>query len=273
MEGKGGWVLMKKCFAVVGEDARQKAAGEYLAAQGFRVVGAERVYEADYILLPLPLDADRVGLARLLRAARPGAVALGGRVSPQVMATGQSAGVPILDYFRRPELAERNAVPTAEGCIGLLLEKRQRVLQGSAILVTGYGRVGRALALRLGALGALVTVAVRSPGACAQAEADGHKSLALRELCRKAAAFDCAVNTIPAQVFTRAVLEAMPERSLIIDLASLPGGVDDAAAGHCGVTVLHALSLPARCAPVTAGELVGRTVLTMLREREEGEEC
>ena len=41
------------------------------------------------------------------------------------------------------------------------------------------------------------------------------------------------------------------------------------AARALGHTALHALSLPARCAPVTAGELVARAVYAMLQERGE----
>ena len=70
---------MQRTFSVVGGDARQQAAGRWLEKQGCTVTGAEEVYRADYILLPMPLDAHRVGLARLLRAARPGTVAFGGR--------------------------------------------------------------------------------------------------------------------------------------------------------------------------------------------------
>ena len=68
----------KKLFAVVGTDARQAAAGRVLERAGYAVGGAEQVALADYILLPLPLDAARTPLAELLRAAKPGAVALGG---------------------------------------------------------------------------------------------------------------------------------------------------------------------------------------------------
>ncbi len=49
----------KKLFAVVGIDARQAAAGRVLERAGYAVGGDEQVALADYILLPLPLDAAR----------------------------------------------------------------------------------------------------------------------------------------------------------------------------------------------------------------------
>ena len=62
------------------------------------------------------------------------------------------------DYFARPELTVYNAIPTAEGCIGILLAERTRTLWGAEVLVLGFGPVGQALAVRLSALGAGVTV-------------------------------------------------------------------------------------------------------------------
>ena len=258
-----------KRFAVVGSDARQAAAGRALARAGYAVSGAEQVALADYILLPLPLDESRTPLAELLRAAKPGALALGGRLSAQAKAIAREAGVELIDYFARPELTVYNAIPTAEGCIGILLERRSRTLWGAAVLVLGFGPVGRALAVRLAALGARVTVAARRPVQRAMAEERGLRAVPLTDLAAAVAAFDTVVNTIPAPVLTAAVLAALPKGCLIVDLASKPGGTDFAAARRLGHTALHALSLPTVWAPETAGEALARTVQTILQEREE----
>ena len=264
----------KKLFAVVDTDARQAAAGRVLERAGYAVGGAEQVALADYILLPLPLDAARTPLAELLRAAKPGAVALGGRLSVQAKTIAQEAGVELVDYFARPELTVYNAIPTAEGCIGILLAERTRTLWGTNLLLLGFGPVGQALGARLAALGANVTVCARRAEQRALAESLGLRGAELARLAALAPAFDTVVNTIPAPVLTAAVLAALPKAalrpgSLIVDLASKPGGTDFAAAQRLGCKAIHALSLPAACAPDTAGEAVARTVLTILREREE----
>lgn len=259
----------KKLVAVVGTDARQAAAGRALARAGYRIGGAEQMAVADYCLLPLPLDAGRTPLAELLRAAKPGLLALGGKVSPQAELVAREAGVELLDYFARPELTIYNAIPTAEGCIGILLQQRTRTLWGAQILLLGYGPVGQALGQRLQALGAQVTVAVRRPAQRALAESSGLRAASLQPLTALVAAFDTVVNTIPAQVLSAPVLAQLRPHSLILDLASRPGGTDFAAAQRLGHRAIHALSLPAVCAPETAGEAVAHTVLTILREREE----
>lgn len=88
-------------------------------------------------------------------------IALGGLPGPDACCIAQQCGIELVDYYQEP-LALRNAVPTAEGCIGLLLRHRTRTLAGSPVLVLGFGRVGQALAVRLAALGARVTLAARS---------------------------------------------------------------------------------------------------------------
>ena len=137
----------QKCFAVVGGDARQAAAARALARAGYSVGGPEMIAVADYILLPLPLDAARTPLAELLRAARPGTLALGGMLSVEAKAIAAEAGVELVDYFAREELTIRNAIPTAEGCIGILMKERSRTLWGSSILLPGFGPVGQALGI------------------------------------------------------------------------------------------------------------------------------
>lgn len=259
----------RKRIAVVGSDARQAAAGRALARAGYAVAGAEQVARADVILLPLPLDESRTPLAQLLRAAKPGAFALGGRLSAQAVEIARQAGVELADYFARPELAVYNAIPTAEGCIGILLQQRTRTLWGAEVLVLGFGPVGQALAVRLSALGAGVTVCARRPEQRALAESLGLRGAELARLGALAPAFDRVVNTIPAPVLTEPVLTALRPGSLIVDLASKPGGTDFVAAQRLGLRAIHALSLPAVCAPETAGEAVARTVLAILREREE----
>ena len=69
------------------------------------------------------------------------------------------------------------------------------------------------------------------------------------------------------EVLGAAQLRCLPRGALILDLASRPGGTDFAAARELGLRAEHALSLPARCAPETAGALVAHTVEVILQER------
>ena len=60
---------------------------------------------------------------------------------------------------------------------------------------------------------------------------------------------------------------AADRRSLIFCEVKLRKSADFAAARELGLRAEHALSLPARCAPETAGALVAHTVEVILQER------
>lgn len=246
------------------QDARLQAAASFLKRAGCSLT--EEIKQANVCVLPLPLAADRPGLAELFAKVRPGTLILGGRIAPAVAQLPRAADVELLDYTERPELAEKNAVPTAEGCIALLMEHSKQTIWRRKILVIGFGRVGRVTAQRLLALGANVTVAARSPAQRAIAEGLGCAAVPLEVL-------DCpgdwasVVNTVPAPVLGAEQLAQLPYGCLVIDLASKPGGTDFEAARQMGHIAIHALALPGRCTPETAGRFLGETVLQILRER------
>ena len=258
---------MPKTFCVVGHDARQQAAARVLRRAGYGVTAADNAAAADYILLPMSQGRVSDEVARALQGAGQGTLILAGRPGMPVRMAAREAGLPLIDYFLRPELECLNAVPTAEGCLELLLRLRERTIWESGFLVLGYGRVGRAVARRLVLLGGRVTVAARSPEQRANARCAGCRAAPLTALPTLLPGFDAVINTVPAPVLPRALLQQLPGGALIIDLASLPGGTDFAAAEELGLHAEHALALPGRCAPQTAGALIAQTVLAILEER------
>jgi dipicolinate synthase subunit A len=52
--------------------------------------------------------------------------------------------------------------------------------------------------------------------------------------------------------------------AVVIDLAALPGGVDDESAAALDVKVVHALALPGKEAPLTAGRYLRDTVYHLI---------
>jgi len=144
---------------------------------------------------------------------------------------------------------------------------RRRTIWESDFLVLGYGRIGRAVARRLDLLGGHTTVAARNAVQRANARCAGHRAAPLDRLPVLLAKHDTVINTIPAPVLPRKMLEKLPRGALVIDLASLPGGTDFDAAEALGIRAEHALALPGKCAPDTAGALIAQTVLTILQER------
>lgn len=281
-------------FIVVGGDLRCAYLAGLLAADGYKVITtgfdstdlppcvtgctnpAQAVALADFVILPLPVSTDgsninapfsrvRITLDQVLNAVRPTQKLVGGAITKEVYAEVNKRGLEIYDYLNREELAVYNAVPTAEGAIQLAMEELPITLSGSHCLITGYGRVGRTLSRLLVALGAHVTVGARRFSDLAWADSQGCTTVELQHLA-DAGDFDVIFNTIPALVFDYNILSEMDKSTLLIDLASRPGGVDFNAATELQIKTIWALSLPGRVAPKTSGQIIKNTILNMIKE-------
>ena len=278
-------------FAVIGGDRRSALLAELLHRDGHRVqcfaleraglpeemVCAEHLhaalYGADAVILPLPVE--RTGLlnapyarlpmpmAELTEAIWPGQLVFGGAFSENLRLWAGQNGVTLIDWMRRPGFVMGNAALTAEGALGLLLQESERSLLGSRVLLAGYGRIARLLAARLHALNAAVTVAARREESRAEAEALGYRSAGFDEL---PGGFDFVVNTVPERVFGEGFLCCLPERALLLELASPPGGFDRNMAENLGLRVIAAPGLPGRSAPASAAELMRRELRRAIKE-------
>ena len=232
---------------------------------------------ADCVVLPLPVAApggrlnaplaeEPLSLEGVFAALRPGQIICAGRVDDATQAMARDRGLVLHDYFAREELAVANAVPPADGAIQLALEEMPVTLHGSRALVIGYGRLGRALAPRLAGLGAKVSVAARKYADLAWAEGFGFGTEHTGELKGWLCGYDLVVNTAPALVLGKEELEELKPECVVIDLASLPGGVDFAAVKALGVKAVQALSLPGKVAPATAAAYLRSTICHILHE-------
>lgn len=146
------------------------------------------------------------------------------------------------------------------------MEQTAYTLQGARCLVIGCGRIGALLARKLRALDAAVTVSARSARDFARIDAAGMQSLDTRHLAGQLGGFDLIFNTVPAPVLGASELAELGPDCLVIDLASLPGGISPDVTLPPDCRVLHALSLPGRVAPLSAARAIHDTVCTILQE-------
>lgn len=283
-------------FAILGGDLRAAYLAGLLAQEGYKVITAgldgtdlppcvtgctnlpQAVSLADVVVLPVPVTTDgttlnapfsrvRIPLEQVLGSVSPEQLLLAGGLDDALCAPLRARGVYVGDYLKREELALLNSVPTAEGAVQLAMEELPVTIHGARCLVTGYGRVGTALTRLLHAMGAQVTVAARRCADRARATMDGAQTLDTASLA-DAGDFDVIFNTVPALLFTAEVLKSLSRTTLLIDLASRPGGVDFAAAAALQMKTVWALSLPGRVAPKSAAEILRRTITNMLQEVE-----
>ena len=240
---------------------------------------AAAVQGALLLILPLPgvrdngrlhapflAEGQRLLTAEDLAACPAGTPIMVGVASPYLRRIGRELHLPVYEIAEADEVAVPNAIPTAEGALQLAMQELPLTINGLQTLVLGFGRVGEALALRLRALGAEVVIANRGSGRFAKAARQGFALYPWETLAESLGRFDAIFNTVPAMVLDKGKLLALRRDALIIDLASGGGGTDFAAAGELGLKALHALSLPGKVAPVSAGRLLGQVYPGLIRK-------
>lgn len=288
--GKMGGKAFRHTFGVVGGDMRQVYLARAIAGDGFPVVAAclekaeglpgqaglsELCRQADVILLPLPASRDGVYLNAPL-AAEPvelgegfaglfaGRQVLGGMTGKLLGSASGWARAEVRDYYQREELLVGNAVLTAEGAVGAAIAGHPGSVNGSRCLVTGFGRIGKALCLCLRGLGAHVDCAARKAHDLTAIQALGCGALRYGEI---GGGYDLIFNTVPHMVLEAPALSKQGPGCLLLELASAPGGIDGEAARRLGLQVRQEPSLPGRMSPKRAAELIKETVYNMLEER------
>ncbi len=228
-------------IALLPGDARQNYLGKLLEKEGYTTVPYAPGERADAWLFPLP-TGEHPALSEL----PPGSLALVGK------AKGELPALRLRDYYSGEAVQLRNAAITAEGAIAAAIGHTDRTLLGSRVLILGGGRISRALAPRLRALGAAVTVYARRPEE--RAIALGMGCAVRSELPAEPEGWDLLFNTVPSPILDRA-----PDCPAI-ELASSPGGFRDRRG------VIPAGGLPGKTAPCSAAEALLEPIRAILRE-------
>ncbi|MGN0775333.1 MAG: NAD(P)-dependent oxidoreductase [Candidatus Ventricola sp.] len=234
-----------------------KRAGWETEYMGREVDAPQETAWADAVLLPWPhsfqdgqLAGTQVPRGRALAMLPPcGAVLHGSGVTAQELPGARQT----LDPSHDEEFLRVNARLTAEGAIARAMQRPGRALLGSTCVVTGFGRIGQALTVRLTALDAFVIVCARNEAQMRRAHELGAHPLPLERIAQACAQADVIFNTVPARILNEAALAHIGQETLLIELASPPYGADPEAAKRLNVCMVIERGLPGRYAPMDAG--------------------
>lgn len=174
-----------------------------------------------------------------------------------------------VDMLEMDEIAVLNAVPTAEGAIQYAMQNSEITIHGSKCLILGFGRCGKILAHKLQGIGAKVSVEARKTKDLAYIEAYGYSPIPLNELTTHLDKFDFIFNTIPVQILDAKNIDLIPQNTIYIELASMPGGIDIQYCKQKGILYVPAPSLPGKVAPQTAGSILYQGLQIIIHKRGE----
>ncbi len=296
--------VCKHKIAFLGGDMRTASVAHTLSRKGMNIFvwGVENIASegnicvcqspwlaisnAEAAILPLPASRDGMHLncsapqgseceaapllSDIAEAMGENCILIGGRLPQSLIECAALHGKRCFDFFASEAFQIKNAYTTAEAALNIAMNSLNKNIRESRFAITGYGRIARQLAALLRAMGAEVCVAARRESDLAYAELLGCKTVSIAErstlvlLCE---GYDIIFNTVPQWLFDEELLSLLDENTLIVDLASSPGGVDIASAKRLKRRVLWATSLPGKYAPESAGALIASCVYDII-ERE-----
>lgn len=149
-----------------------------------------------------------------------------------------------------------NTIPTAEGAIQIAMQKTNYTIDKSNVLVMGYGRVGKTLCLKLKKMNANVYAMARKEEDLAWIKVYGYNPIPKEEIKQNICKMDIIFNTIPNIILNKEILMLLNRDTLIIDLASAPGGVDYEAANKIKIQSILAGGLPGKVAAETTANYI-----------------
>lgn len=193
-------------------------------------------------------------------------VLIAGGILPEVYEMANDEYIEIIDIMKREELAVLNTIATAEGTIQIAIENTNKIIHGSEVLILGFGRIGKVLARKLAGLSAKVTCAARKDEDLAWIQAYGHKATNINTIDENLRQYDIIINTVPHIILNEERLKYVKKESLLIDLASNPGGIDKKAVKDNQLKFVWALSLPGKVAPTTSAEFIKDTIYNIIKE-------
>lgn len=157
------------------------------------------------------------------------------------------------DYLRL------NTIMTSEGLISFMIDKIDKPLYNSNILILGYGNCGKSITKILKAFGSIVTVAVRKAELKEEIESYGYEFILLDSI--NINDYDYIINTIPSVIINKDILNKPYKDIIFFDIASYPFGIDHHEAIRLGYDSYIISSIPSSYYPKFSSKLIYEFIL------------
>ncbi len=287
-------MILTNNIGIIGGDSRQLYAAEYLSGKGYKcfvygfmhttippslkiALNLKEIMSNKIILLPLPvtkngktinspLSQADIPLKDIAEQLTDEHIILYGMApistERQIIAKCKNA----VDYYKIESFTLKNALLTAEGLVGIILDKLPQSCFKMKIAITGFGRIGSFTAEKLSSLGAEVSIFARNRTQLLRAATSGYNSLNLSALKDNIYRFDCIINTVPSVIIDNNIISNSNKSCVFIEAASAPYGIDFDSCIKNERTLIKAFSLPGKTAPKSAGIIIAETLEECLSE-------
>lgn len=233
----------------------------------------EGIYENNIIIGPVPFNSGQkinmklskkaVFLNDLCNCMKQDKILYLGYPDKDFTKIAKEKDIKYYDYNSDESYQVSNAAITAECAISIILNERNITISDSSILLLGYGRIGKALSNYLKAFNPNLYVAARKDADLNWIKINGYKAIRIENIDTIIESIDLIINTVPCNILTNSTIEKIDRNSFIIDLASLPGGLDHDYAVKKGIKTIHALGLPGKIMPKSSAKVIMDTILAL----------
>lgn len=262
--------------------------GVYITAVGFtnqdiehdfithQTISTTNFSSADAILLPVAGVDNEGNIAikgsdeklaltkKLLEQTPKKCLVFSGGANQTLRTIVNSANRTLIPIFERDDVAIANSIPTAEATLQIAMEETKQTIHNANVIIIGFGRIGTTMAHLFHHVGANVTVAARKNTDIAKIKTLHYQAVHSEHMIEVLQQSDIIINTVPALLLDKDALESITPGSLIIDVASKPGGTDFNMAKQLDIKAIHALALPGKVAPITAGNIIADTLIEQI---------
>ena len=170
----------------------------------------------------------------------------------------KSRNIEYVDLLKDAYFKHLNAKLTGEAAFIILRDKLGCVPYFKNLLVIGSGECASSIASLMSSYGANITVAARNKDALKVF--DYCSTIYIDDLKNAVGDKDVIFNTVPALMLSRDILSGITKKTVIMDIASSPGGVDFVAAEEMGIDAALYPGLPGKYFPLSAGEAVYKAI-------------
>ncbi len=271
--------MLKDKIAVIAFDKKQKELYECFCEKGVdcELVSFLNSYMLKECLKPynkviLPFPSKKENLSFIGQSEEPlsdffdeNQLVIGGLISDEIKYELESKDIAYFDYFDYEPYVMKNAYLTTQGVVRLMLENSKTAVFGKTVLVTGFGRIGKSLALMLKGLGLHVCVAARNETQLSEACCLGFESVKISDVKTVLCLFDFIFNTVPCGIFSSADIGHIADKALYFEIASKPYGANEADFKKHGKAYVSASFLPGRLYPRAVSENIAELVMKGVR--------
>lgn len=265
-------------FSILSGDRRQFYIEKYLKKQGFNASLKTNMdfHDTKYIVgcTPFIKNGEYINCDfyssfptdTFFHLLKPGQIVFAGGINNDIIEKAPD-DITFVDVLKDENVVWNNAMLTAEGLIAEMIKNTDFALNGSKILILGFGKCGTNLATRLHALYCNVTIYDHTPKHLSQAESYGYDTLTYDDFALKLNEFDIIINTVPEKIFTDFHMNLLKKSCILFEIASFPYGFDKSLTEKYNLSLITCPGIPGITAPKTAGELIAQSIISYLKQK------